>query len=403
MKEIVITGAARTAVGGYLGTLKTLKSREMASAVILEALRRSNTEKERVDHVIMGEVLGVGNLARAATLQAGLPETVPGYTVDRQCGSSLQAIVNGAQEITAGSAEVVVAGGAEAMSSMFYIMPPSIRYQGLRLGNAQMLDIFDYSASSCVQPPELYPGLNMGITAENVAEKFSISRKEQDSFALDSQMKAAAAQNAGKFTDEIVPLEFKAGKRDVVFDQDEHPKPGTTMETLAALRPAFKKDGTVTAGNASGMNDGASAVVLMSADKAGELGARPLARIISYASAGVDPRLMGLGPVPAIQKAISLAGLSLSDIDLFEINEAFAAQSLGVLKELGMEPGSPLYGRVNVNGGAIAHGHALGNSGSRLMTTLLYEMARRGARRGVVSLCIGGGQGIAMVVENCQL
>ena len=287
------------------------------------------------------------------------------------------------------------------MSRLTYYLDPSARYEPLKLGNKSLHDTFT-TGVTLVQPRSLYPGLNMGITAENVADKYNISREEQDLFALDSQRKTKAAMDAGRFKEEIVPYEVKLKKSSFIFDTDEHPRPDTTMEILKKLKPAFKEGGTVTAGNSSGMNDGASAVVVMSEEKAIELGCKPLVKIISHSSVGVDPAIMGIGPVPAIKKALKKAGLTLEDIDLFEINEAFAAQSLAVLKELGMNMGSRPYERVNVNGGAIAHGHALANSGTRLLTTLIYELKRRNARYGVVSLCIGGGQGMAMVVENCR-
>jgi acetyl-CoA C-acetyltransferase len=287
------------------------------------------------------------------------------------------------------------------MSRLTYYLDPSARYEPLKLGNKTLHDTFT-TGVTLVQPRSLYPGLNMGITAENVADKYNISREEQDLFALDSQRKTKAAMDAGRFKEEIVPYEVKLKKSSFIFDTDEHPRPDTTMEILKKLKPAFKEGGTVTAGNSSGMNDGASAVVVMSEEKAIELGCKPLVKIISHSSVGVDPAIMGIGPVPAIKKALKKAGLTLEDIDLFEINEAFAAQSLAVLKELGMNMGSRPYERVNVNGGAIAHGHALANSGTRLLTTLIYELKRRNARYGVVSLCIGGGQGMAMVVENCR-
>lgn len=328
-----------------------------------------------------------------------MPEETPAYTVDRQCASSLQALVSAVYEIQSGDADIILAGGVENMSRMPFYLPPNARYEGLRLGDTPLYDTFTHGVT-IVQPPQLYPGLNMGMTAENVAERYGISREEQDRFALHSQQKAKAAMDAGKFKDEIVPIEVKLKKTSFVFDTDEHPRPETTMESLGKLRPTFKKDGTVTAGNSSGMNDGASCVVVMSEEKAVELGHKPLARIISSSSVGVDPRVMGIGPVTAIQKVLKKANLSLHDIDLFEINEAFAAQSLGVLKALDMYPGSELYNRVNVNGGAVALGHALANSGTRLTTTLLYEMMRRKARYGVVSLCIGGGQGMALLIEN---
>ena len=284
---------------------------------------------------------------------------------------------------------------------MTYYLPPTARYQPLRLGDKPLYDTFSHGVT-IVQPQAKYPGTNMGITAENVAAYCHITREELDAFAVDSQRKTKAAQDAGKFKDEIFPFEVKERKSSFIFDTDEHPKPDTTMESLAKLKPAFKPDGIVTAGNSSGMNDGSSAVVVMSEDKALELGLKPLVRILATSSAGVDPRYMGLGPVPAIRKVLKKTGLQLEDMDLIELNEAFAAQSLGCLKELGMNMGTELYKRVNVNGGAIAHGHALANSGTRLLTTLIYEMKRRNARYGLESLCIGGGQGMAVIVENCQ-
>ena len=401
MKQCVITGAVRTAVGTYLGSLRTLHSIDLAAPILLEAARRSGLMPAQVDQVILGEVTGVGNLGRSALLKAGFPETTPGYTVDRQCGSSLQAVVNAVQEINSGNGDIIISGGAESMSRMFYIMPPECRYEGFRSGSTKVYDLFEYITSDMVQPPELFPNLNMGITAENVAERYRISREAQDAFAYDSQMKTKRAQERGLLREEILPLELVAQKRHVVFNTDEHPRPQTTPEALAKLRPVFRKDGTVTAGNSSGMNDGASAVVVMSEEKALALGCTPMVKIVSYAVAGIDPRVMGLGPVPAIQKSLRRAGLGLKDIGLFELNEAFAAQALGVLTELDMLPGTAMYQRVNVNGGAIAHGHALGNSGTRILTTLIYEMKRRNVRYGLASLCIGGGQGIAMVIEHC--
>lgn len=403
MKKCVITGAARTAVGGYLGSLKTVEAQDLAGAVLKETVKRSNISLDQVEQVVMGDVYGyTPNVARCSSLVAGIPESIPAYTVDRQCASSLQAVVSAVYEIEADEADVILAGGVEVMSRLVFYLDPSTRYEPLRLGDKPLYDTFAHGVT-IVQPKSLYPGLNMGFTAENVAEKYNISREEQDCFALDSQKKMKAAMDAEKFKDEIVPFEVKLRKSSFIFDTDEHPKPETTMESLGKLKPAFKQEGgTVTAGNSSGMNDGASAVVVMSEEKAMELGCKPLVRIISHSSVGVDPTIMGIGPVPAIKKALKKANLTLEDIDLFEINEAFASQSLGVLKELGMDMGTKLYDRVNVNGGAIAHGHALANSGTRLLTTLIYELKRRGGRYGVVSLCIGGGQGMAMVVENCQ-
>lgn len=402
MKQCVITGAVRTPVGAYLGSLKTVPAYQLGSLVLEEAVKRGGIEKQDVEQVIMGDVLSkTPNLARVSALVAGFDESVPGFSVDRQCGSALQAVVSAAHAILSGDASVVLAGGAESMSQAPYFMPASIRYEGVRMNKFQVEDAFEY-ASSHAHPTEKYDGLNMGLTAENVAKKHGITRQQQDAFAYDSQMKWKRAHEAGLFKDEILPVEVQLRKSSFVFDTDEHPKPDTTLEKLEKLRPAFLRDGTgsVTAGNASGMNDGASAVVVMDGDIAKARGIKPLVRIVSSATAGVDPNVMGLGPVPATRLALQRAGLKLEDIGLFELNEAFAAQSLGCLIELGMAPGSPLYERVNVNGGAIAHGHALGNSGTRILTTLIYEMKRRGVRYGLATLCIGGGQGIAMIVEN---
>jgi acetyl-CoA C-acetyltransferase len=402
MKTCVITSAVRTAVGGYLGSLKTIEAQDLASIVIKEAIVRSKIDKKDVEQVVLGDVYGsTPNVARCAALLSGIPEEVPAYTVDRQCASSMQAVMNAVQEIRSEDADVVVAGGVETMSRMIYYLPPSSRYEGFKIGNSVVYDAFNHGVT-IVQPPKLYPGLNMGLTAENLAEKYNISRKEQDEFALHSQQKASLAIGEGKFLEEIVPVEVTVKKKTFVFDKDEHPRPDTTMETLAKLKPVFKKDGNVTAGNASGMNDGASAVVVMSEEKAASLGVKPLVKIICGASVGVDPNIMGIGPAPAIRKVLEKANLKLEDIDLFEINEAFAAQSLGVLKELGMGPGTDLYERVNVNGGAVALGHALGSSGTRILTTLIYELKRRQGRYGIASLCIGGGMGMAILVENCK-
>lgn len=404
MKPIVITGAARTAVGGYLGSLKTVEAQDLGAAVLVEAAKRGGVKLDQVDQVIMGDVYGyTPNVARCSSLIAGIPIEVPAFVVDRQCASSLQAVVSAVYEINADEADVVLAGGVETMSRMVYYLDPSTRSEPLRIGNKQLYDTF-FRGVTIVQPKSLYPDLNMGLTAENVATKYGITREEQDAFAVDSQVKMAKAVEEGKFKDEIVPFEVKLRKESFIFDKDEHPKPDTTMEELAKLRPVFRTDGggSVTPGNSSGMNDGASAVVVMSEDKAKELGAKPLVKVVSICASGVDPNIMGIGPVPSIKGALKKAGLKLEDIDLFELNEAFAAQSLGVLKELGMDMGTELYKKVNVNGGAIAHGHALANSGTRLLTTLIYEMKRRNSKYGLVSLCIGGGQGLTMIVENCQ-
>jgi acetyl-CoA C-acetyltransferase len=355
-----------------------------------------------VDRVIMGNVLSnseAPNIARVGALLAGLSEQTPAVTVDMQCGSGLQALRMAIMEIQARACDIAVAGGTENMSRALYYLPPSVRYEGFRLGEQAVYDAFTRAVTR-VQPPSLYPDLNMGITAENVADRHGISREEQDAFALDSQKKACAAIAAGRFQDEIVPVEVTDRKGSVRFVQDEYPRANATLEGLAKLSSVFRKGGTVTPGNASGMNDGASAVVVMGEAKAMQLGVRPLVRVLGHSVIGLDPRVMGLGPVAAIRSVLAQGNIALEDIDLFEINEAFAAQALGVLKELGMLPGTRMYARVNVNGGGIALGHALGSSGSRILTTLIHELKRRGGRYGIASLCIGGGQGIAMLVEN---
>jgi len=402
MKHIVITGAARSAVGGYLGSLKTVEAQDLGAAAIREAAGRGGITLEQIDQVVFGDVYGyTPNVARCAALMAGVPEETPAYTVDRQCASSLQAVQSACYEIAAGEADIIVAGGVEVMSRMTYYLPPSTRYEPLRGGDKPLYDTFSHGVT-IVQPQAKYPGTNMGITAENVARRYHITREEADAFALDSQRKMKAAQEGGKFKDEIFPFEVKLKKSSFFFDTDEHPRSDVTMETLSRLRPSFQPDGIVTPGNSSGMNDGSSAVVVMSKDKAEALNRKPLVRILATSSAGVDPRYMGLGPVPAMQKVLKKTGLTLEDIGLFELNEAFAAQSLGCLKELGMDMGTELYQRVNVNGGAIAHGHALASSGTRLITTLIYEMKRRDTAYGLASLCIGGGQGMAIILENCR-
>jgi acetyl-CoA C-acetyltransferase len=402
LKKAVITAAARTPVGAYLGSLKTVPSEKLLEGILSEVARRGNVNSADIDQVVVGDVLGrVPNVARVAALLAGYDVDTPAYTVDRQCGSSLQATVCAYHSILTGDARIAVAGGVESMSRMPYYLPEHSRYAGFRYGNFEVYDAFA-NGSENVQPPSLYPGVNMGLTAENVAKKYKISREAQDEFALDSQMKYKRARESGLFEDEIFSVEVLSRRGSFIFDTDEHPKTDTTMESLSKLKPAFLYDGTgtVTAGNASGMNDGASAVIVMDEQRADELGTAKLVRIVAQATAGVDPLVMGIGPVYSTQRALERAGLSLEDIDLFELNEAFAAQSLGCLIELGMQPGSPLYDRVNVNGGAIAHGHALGNSGTRILTTLIYEMKRRKVQYGLATLCIGGGQGISMIVEN---
>jgi acetyl-CoA C-acetyltransferase len=372
--------------------LANIPAVDLGALVIAESLKRINLDGSKVDEVIMGNVLQAGlgqNPARQASIKAGLPQEVPAFTVNKVCGSGLKTVAMAAQSILAGDAEIVVAGGMESMSLAPYLSNGSRK--GLRMGDATMVDSMIKDGLWCA-----FTDVHMGITAENIAVKFNISREDQDAFALNSQLKAAKALESGRFADEIVPVAIPQKKGDpVMFTTDEFVKPGTTIEGLAKLKPAFKKDGTVTAGNASGLNDGAAALVLMSTDKAKELGLKPLVVIRSYASAGVDPSIMGTGPIPASRKALKKAGLSIADLDLIEANEAFVAQAISVTKSLEL-PAE----KTNVNGGATAIGHPIGASGARILTTLIYEMQKRDARRGLATLCIGGGQGIAMVVER---
>jgi acetyl-CoA C-acetyltransferase len=395
MSGVVIVDAVRTAIGRMGGTLKDVEVDHLAARVIGEVLKRNGVEGSEVDEVIMGQAkqsTDAPNMARVALLRAGLPVEVPGYTVHRQCGSGLQAINNAAQQIQCGLADIIVAGGAESMSTAPYYIR-GIRY-GLGAGNGQLLDPNTESQPRS-QPPEIYGNdLTMGLTAENLAEKYKISRQEQDEFAFLSQSRAAYAISAGKFRDEIVPYEVQFKMETIRFELDEHPRL-TSVEKLLALPAVFKKGGTVTAGNSCGRSDGAAAVLVMSEREAKRRGLKAKARIVAQAVSGVSPDLMGIGPVPATCKALKMAGLRLEDIDLIELNEAFAAQSLAVIKELGLG-----LEKVNVNGGAIALGHPLGATGAILMTKLVNEMVRRGSRYGLVTLCIGGGQGITTIVEN---
>ncbi|KUK31988.1 MAG: Acetyl-CoA acetyltransferase [Thermoanaerobacterales bacterium 50_218] len=389
----VIVSACRTPIGSFGRSLKDVSAVDLAALVIREALNRANIKSEDVDEVIFGCVLQGGqgqNVARQAAVKAGLPIEVPSMTINKVCGSGLRAVSLAAQIIKAGDGDIIVAGGTESMSTAPFLLEKA-RF-GYRMNNGVLVDMMIKDGLW-----DAFNDYHMGITAENVAERWNISREEQDKFAFRSQTLAAKAIAEGKFKEEIVPVEIKTKKETVIFDTDEHPR-DTTLEKMAKLPPAFKSEGTVTAGNASGINDGAAAVVVMSEKKALALGIQPLARIVSYASAGVDPAIMGIGPVPATKKALQLAGLTLEDIDLIEANEAFAAQSLAVARELGFDK---VMDKVNVNGGAIALGHPIGASGARILVTLLYEMKRRGANRGLATLCIGGGQGIAMVVERC--
>jgi acetyl-CoA C-acetyltransferase len=389
--EVVLAGAVRTPIGTFGGSLAEVPATRLGAIVIAEALRRAGVSPDQVDEVIMGNVLSAGlgmNPARQAALAAGIPDSVPATTVNKVCGSGLKTVALAAQAIILGDADIVVAGGMESMSGAPYLLPKA-RF-GYRMGHGEVQDHMIRDGLWCA-----LEDCHMGVTAENVAADYEISRAEQDEFALKSQQKTAAAWERGVFADEVVPVSVKTRKGDAVVDRDEHFRADTNMDALSKLRPAFAPDGSVTAGNASGINDGAAAIVVMSRRKAEELGVQPMASVRAYASAGVPPRVMGIGPVPATQKALARSGLAISDIDLIEANEAFAAQSLAVGRELGWD-----WERVNVNGGAIALGHPIGASGARILVTLLHEMRRREARRGLATLCIGGGQGIAMVVES---
>ncbi|MBJ8867820.1 acetyl-CoA C-acetyltransferase [Citrobacter koseri] len=392
MKNCVIVSAARTAIGSFNGALATTSAIDLGATVIKAALERAQLDPQRVDEVIMGNVLQAGlgqNPARQALLKSGLAETVCGFTVNKVCGSGLKSVALAAQAIQAGQAQAIVAGGMENMSQAPYLLDAKARW-GYRIGDGQLSDVILRDGLICATH-----GYHMGITAENVAREYGISREMQDELALLSQRKAVAAIDSGAFQAEIVPVSVTSRKKTVVFERDEFPKADSTAEGLAALRPAFDKAGTVTAGNASGINDGAAALVVMEESAALAAGLTPLARIKAYASGGVAPALMGMGPVPATQKALQLSGLTLSDIDLIEANEAFAAQFLAVGKTLGFDPQ-----KVNVNGGAIALGHPIGASGARILVTLLHALSAHDKTLGLATLCIGGGQGIAMIVER---
>ena len=391
MDEVVITVALRTAVGKFGGSLAKVPATELGAQVLKALLSASGVKPEQISEVILGQVLTAGcgqNPARQALIRAGLPSAVPGMTVGKVCGSGLKATHLAAQAIRCGDAQIVIAGGQENMSAAPHVLNGS--RDGIRMGDGKLTD--SMLSDGLV---DAYNHYHMGVTAENVARKFGISRREQDEFAAASQGKAAAAQKAGKFTAEITPIESVSGKVTTRFDTDEFIRHGVTADTLANLKPAFSPDGTVTAGNASGINDGAAAVMMMSAARADELGLKPLARVRAYASAGVDPSIMGMGPVPASQLCLRKAGWKADDLDLMEINEAFAAQAIGVNREMGWDTS-----RINVNGGAIAIGHPIGASGCRILVTLLHEMVRRDARKGLASLCIGGGMGVALAVER---
>lgn len=391
MQDVVIVAAGRTAVGKFGGSLAKVPAAELGATVIKALLAKTGLQGEQISEVLLGQVLtaGVGqNPARQAVIKAGLPDIVPAMTINKVCGSGLKATHLAAQAIKAGDADIIIAGGQENMSASPHVLQGS--RDGFRMGDAKLVDTMIVDGLW-----DVYNQYHMGITAENVAKKYGITREEQDVFAVASQNKAEAAQAAGKFKDEIIPVEIASKKGTVVFDTDEFIKPGVTIDTLNTLRPAFDKAGTVTAGNASGINDGAAAVVMMSAQKAQELGLPVLARIKAYASAGIDPTIMGMGPVPAVKRCLQKAGWTHEEVDLMEINEAFAAQAIGVNKEMGWDTS-----KINVNGGAIAIGHPIGASGCRILVTLIHEMIRRDAKKGLASLCIGGGMGVALAIER---
>ncbi|MFV3333126.1 acetyl-CoA C-acetyltransferase [Pseudomonas sp. NY15437] len=390
MQDVVIVAATRTAIGAFQGSLANIPAHELGSLVIRSLLERSGVKADQIDEVILGQVLTAGagqNPARQAAIGAGLPVEVPSMTINKLCGSGLKALFLGVQAIRCGDADAIIAGGQESMSLAPYVLPKA--RTGLRMGHAELQDTLLRDGLI-----DAFNDYHMGITAENLAEKFGISREAQDAFAAQSQLKAASAIEAGRFKDEITPVLIPQRKGDpVAFDTDEQPRAGTTAESLAKLKPAFKKDGTVTAGNASTLNDGAAAVLLMSAERARRLNLPVLARIQAYASSGVDPSIMGIAPVTATRRCLEKAGWSLDEVELIEANEAFAAQALSVGKELGWNAE-----KVNVNGGAVALGHPIGASGARVLVTLLHEMLRRDAKKGLATLCIGGGQGVAMAL-----
>ena len=392
MTDVVIVSAVRTAVGKFGGSLAKIAAPDLGAAVIREALARAKVAPDQVSEVILGQVLTAGsgqNPARQSVIKAGLPNMVPGLTINKVCGSGLKAVMLAANAIIAGDADIVVAGGQENMSAAPHVLPGS--RDGFRMGDSKLVDSMIVDGLW-----DLYNQYHMGITAENVAKEYGITREAQDEFAVASQNKAEAAQKSGRFNDEIVPIMIPQRKGDpIAFAQDEFVRHGATLDSMAGLKPAFDKAGTVTAANASGLNDGAAAVVVMSAAKAKELGLTPLATIRAYASAGLDPKVMGMGPVPASQRCLSRAGWSVNDLDLMEINEAFAAQALAVHQQMGWDTS-----KINVNGGAIAIGHPIGASGCRILVTLLHEMQKRDAKKGLASLCIGGGMGVALAVER---
>lgn len=401
MKKCVITSIARTPVGAFLGGLKEIPVEFLAATAIKEAIKRSQISEKIVDEVILGHVISSTDspdIGRDATLLCGMVDT-PGFTVNRICGSGLQAAVSACQEIQTGGAEIVVAGGAESLSRVPFYLPLSSRYQALRNGSQQLKCANEQSHFNAA-PNSLYPAVWMGNTAENIVTKYSISREDQDIFAYESQMKTKSAMDSGRLAQEIVPVEIKTRKGSTFIEVDEHPKPDVTLDSLAKFKPAFQKDGSVTAGNATGLNDGAAVMVIMSEEKCNALGLKPLAYIVDYAISALDPMFMGLGPAYSIPKLLKKNGLNMDQIDLFEINEAFAGQVLGCMKSMDWYMDSPIYKRLNVNGGAIALGHPLGASGGRIIGSLAMEMQLRQAKYGVASACIGGGMGIAVLLQG---
>lgn len=401
MRKVYIVAAKRTAIGKLMGGLTALQPGEMGARVIKAVLADAGVQPEQVDQVIVGNVLCAGQkqgVARQAAILAGIPAEVPAYGVNMICGSGMKSVLNGYTDIVAGNCEIVLAGGTESMSNAGFVMPGTLR-SGNKMGNIQAVDHM-----VCDGLTDAFHNYHMGITAENIAEKYGITREEQDAFSFASQQKAIRAVDNGEFVKEIVPIEIVGRKETIVFDTDEFPNRASTPEKMAKLKPAFKKDGTVTAGNASGVNDGASFVLLASEDKVKELGLKPLAEIVATGQGGVDPSVMGLGPVPAIRQALKRAGLALSEIELIELNEAFAAQSLGVIRELIEEHGVTrewIDERTNINGGAIALGHPIGASGNRILVTLVHELLKHDKKVGLASLCIGGGMGTAIIVKAC--
>ncbi|MDG2939775.1 acetyl-CoA C-acetyltransferase [Bisgaard Taxon 10/6] len=391
MKEVVIVSAARTPIGSFGGCFKDVSAIDLGKFVVIEAIKRAGISPEDIDEVFLGNTLSAGlgqNVARQVAILSGISEQTPALTINKVCGSGLKSVILGAQAIYCGDADIVVVGGTESMSNAVYALP-NARW-GTKMGDGKLIDTMIKDGLT-----DAFSGVHMGITAENLAEKFNLTRQELDEFALESQLRAEKAQKEGKFKDEIIPIEVKTKKSSITIYEDEHPRHGSNFEGLSKLIPAFKKDGVVTAGNSSGLNDGAAALILMSKEKAAQLKISPLAIIKSWASAGVDPQIMGYGPVPSTLKALEKGHLSIAELDLIEANEAFAAQALAVIKGLGLDPQ-----KTNVNGGAIALGHPIGASGARILVSLLYEMKKRNAENGLATLCVGGGQGVSIIVSN---